>query len=108
MKTLLTRVIPVLLAGLGPAVAATPVYTNFIRQVQLPTGVQWDVTVASIGEQLSALAIDPGGARFELWTVKDTPLTSYLLDTRYVGTYVPMANVVIRSEDPYSLIPRTL
>lgn len=82
-------------------------FTNFIRQVQLPTGVEWDVGVATTGETLSPLAIDPGGARFELWTVKATPLTSYLLDSRYVGTYVPIAQVVIRSEDPYATIPRT-
>jgi hypothetical protein len=82
-------------------------FTNFIRQVQQPTGVEWDVGVAVTGETLSPLAIDPGGARFELWTVKATPLTSYLLDSRYVGTYVPIAQVVIRSEDPYSIIPRT-
>ena len=91
----------------GTRVAAQDVYTNFIRQVQFPTLVQWDATVAPIGEQLSALAIDPGGARFELWTVKASPLTSYLLDSRYVGTYIPLANLVIRSEDTSSPIPRT-
>ncbi|WP_193214652.1 hypothetical protein [Luteolibacter marinus] len=82
-------------------------YTNFIRQVQLPTGVEWDVGVSQNGESLSPLAIDPGGARFELWTVKASPLTDYLLDTRYVGTYVPIGQVAIRSEDPYQVIPRT-
>ena len=35
----------------------------------------------------------PGGARFELWTVaKHVPIQSYLLDTRYVGTYVPLGS----------------
>lgn len=82
-------------------------YTNFIRQVQFPTGVQWDATVAPFGSQLSELAIDPGGARFELWTVLSSPLTNYLLDSRYVGTYVPLANVAIRSEDGTGSIPRT-
>lgn len=82
-------------------------FTNFIRQVQLPTGVEWDMGVAVNGESLSPLSIDPGGARFELWTVKASPLTSYLLDSRYVGTYVPLAQVVIRTEDPYTIIPRT-
>lgn len=109
MKARLFRIIPALLVSLGTASAQAPnpTYTNFIRQVQLPAGVQWDATVAATGEELSALAIDPGGARFELWTVKSSPLTSYLLDTRYVGTYVPVAEVTIRSEDPYTLIPRT-
>lgn len=82
-------------------------YTNFIRQVQLPSGVQYDASVAATGEQLSPLEINPGGARFELWTVNSTPLTSYLLDTRYVGAYVPIGQVALRSEDPYPTIPRT-
>ena len=82
-------------------------FTNFIRQVQLPDGPDWDVGVAASGEVLSPLAIDPGGARFELWTVKASPLTDYLLDSRYVGTYVPLGQVTVRSEDPYTIIPRT-
>ena len=103
----LFRIIAVLLNGYSLASAQTPAYVNFIRQVQFPSGVQWDATVASSGEQLSALTIDPGGARFELWTVKASPLTSYLLDSCYVGTFVPLAGVVIRSEDPYPLNLRT-
>lgn len=85
-------------------------YTNFIRQVQLPyepDRVTRDVYVDSSGEQLSPLEINPGGARFELHTVKAEPLTSYLLDTKYVGTYIPIGSVTIRSEDPYTQIPRT-
>ena len=39
-------------------------FTNFIRQVQMPTGVERDMSVSSTGEALSPLAIDPGGARF--------------------------------------------
>jgi hypothetical protein len=105
MKT--KAILAVSLLAISSASAQDISFTNFIRQVQLPSGVQWDVAVAPSGEQLSALAINPGGARFELWTVKSYPLTSYLLDTRYVGTYVPVANVTIRSEDPYTTIPRT-
>lgn len=89
-------------------------FTNFIRQVQLPyepDRITRDVYVSSTsgddGAILSPLEINPGGARFELHTVKASPLTSYLLDTRYVGSYVPIANVAIRSGDPYSQIPRT-
>lgn len=107
MKPTLFRVIPLLLAGATPASSQTPAYVNFIRQIQFPSGVQWDATVAAEGEQLSSLAIDPGGARFELWTVKSSPLTSCLLDSCYVGTYVPVANLLVRSEDPYPLNPRT-
>jgi hypothetical protein len=85
------------------------IYTNFIRQFQTPTNVVWDAaaSVESQGSQPSDLAINPGGARFELWTVSNTPLASYLLSTAYVGTYVPVATVTIRSEDPYPTIPRT-
>jgi hypothetical protein len=107
MNAILFRIVPVFLAAGALASAQTVTFTNFIRQVQMPSGVQWDATVAAVGSQLSSLAIDPGGARFELWTVKSTPLTSYLLDTKYVGTYVPQASVVIHSEDPYPAIPRT-
>lgn len=96
------------LACCGSALAQTSSpYTNFIRQVQMPSGVQWDASVTPAGEQLSPLPVDIGGARFELWTVKSSPLTSYLLDTRYVSAYAPTAEVAIRSEDPYTAITRT-
>jgi len=87
----------------------TPVYTNYLRQYQTPSNVVWDCSdaVASSGSQLSALAINPGGARFDLWTIKASPLTEYLLSTCYVGTYVPIASVTIRSEDPYPTLRRT-
>jgi hypothetical protein len=104
---------PLLLAAIGLVSSGAALaqngstFTNFIRQVQLPTGVEWDMGVAATGESLSPLSIDPGGARFELWTVMASPLTSYLLDSRYVGTYVPLAQVAIRTEDPYAIIPRT-
>lgn len=85
-----------------------PGYTNFIRQVQLPdTGVQRDASVFATGQQESPLEINPGGARFELHTVRTTPLQSYLLDTRYVGAYVPIGQVVIRTQDVNSPTPRT-
>jgi hypothetical protein len=82
-------------------------YTFFVRQIQMPDAAEWDVTVAQTGSQQSPLAINPNGARFELWTVKANPLTSYLLDTTYVNSYIPVAQVLIQSEDPYSVIPRT-
>lgn len=96
-----------MLLGVAGAASASEDYLNVIRQVQFPTGVQWDATVADAGQQLSALAIDPGGARFELWTLKGSPLQSRLLDSQYIGAFVPMATVAVRSEDPYELIPRT-
>ncbi len=82
-------------------------YTNFIRQKQLPSGVEWDMTVAAAGESQSALAINPGGAQFELWSINTVTAAEYVLDSRYVGSYVPIGGVVIRSEDPYDIVPRT-
>jgi hypothetical protein len=89
--------------------AAQVTYTNFIRQFQTPTGVIWDATatVEQAGNRESDLAINPGGARFALYTViNGQELDERLLDTAYVGTYVPVASVTIRSGDPY-VIPRT-
>jgi len=88
--------------------AQAQTYTNFIRQVQLPSsGVQFDVSVPAAGQQQSPLEINPTGARFELHTVRTSPLQSYLLDTRYVGSYVPVAEVLITTEDVNSNVPRT-
>ena len=105
MKTLLHLTTAALLLSGTNALSQT--YTNFIRQVQYPSAVVWDASVAANGQQLSALAIDPGGARFELWTVSSVGPTSFLLDSSYVGTYIPVSTVVIRSEDTTSAIPRT-
>lgn len=84
-------------------------FTNYIRQVQYPSGLEWDVSVAPTGDDLSKLAIDPGGARFELWTVNSDPYTAYLLDSTYVGTYTPVATSYVVSEDNGgdNAIPRT-
>lgn len=112
MKTILhTLVAALMLCSLGLA-QETITYTNYIRQFQMPSGVTWDAsaTVASSGIKLSDLAINPGGARFELWTIKSSSvsgLTSYLLDSTYVGTYVPAASVTIRTEDSTGVVPRT-
>ena len=113
MNSLLARMMLVL-AGTTPWAAAQTIitYTNFIRQVQQPSGIIYDMSVASVsptGGTLSALAIEPGGARYELWTVASTtPVTNYLLATTYVSTYVPGATVAIRTGDTtYLTIPRT-
>ena len=106
MKTL-PRILSCFTFLTGGLFAQSTGFTNFIRQVQTPSGVQWDVSVAATGAQQSGLAVESGGARFELWTVKASPLTSYLLDTKFVGAYIPVSSVTIRSEDPYSTIPRT-
>ncbi len=108
MKSIIRNLIPLAIASGGIALGQNGgTYTNFIRQVQMPTGVQWDASVTANGQRNSALPIDLGGARFELWTVLSSPPTSYLLDTKYVSAYLPAAEVAIRSEDPYTTIPRT-
>ena len=106
MKTILLSIISATLL-LAPQAWSQTTYTNFIRQVQMPSMVKWDVSVESLGSQLSALAINPGGARFELWTVSSDGPTSFLLSSSYVGTYIPVATLGIRSEDTTSSIPRT-
>ena len=86
-------------------------YINIVRQIPIPSapGSAWDVPVAREGEELSPLKIGDGGARFELWTVQSDPFVAYLLDSTYVGAYIPVATVVITTEDPdtYNAIPRT-
>jgi hypothetical protein len=98
-NTVKTIISATLLAVTTPLLVAEAVkqatYTNFVRQVQMSSGVVWDVPVGISGERNSELTVDHGGARFELWTVLSAPLTSYLLDTRYVSTYAPAADVTI-------------
>ena len=111
MNSFLTRLTLVLAAGAAWTGAQSITYTNFIRQIQQPTGVQMDLqnlaAISPDGGSLSPLAINPGGAQFQLWTVSSSPLTNYLLDTKYVGSYGITATVAITSQDPYALIPRT-
>lgn len=104
MKTL--QIIPMLGLLALPA-AGFEGFTNFIRQVQVGAGIEWDVQVEETGAQLSPLAINPGGARFEVWTVRNSPLAEYLLDHKLVSEYTPQGLVMILSEDPYQVIPRT-
>lgn len=107
MKSTFQAGLTATLLASGFAAAQSPTYSNFIRQTQYPSGVQWDATVAVSGSRLSDLAIDPGGAKFDLWTVKSIPLTDYLLSSVYVGTYIPLASISVTSEDTTGIIPRT-
>lgn len=100
--------LPLLAFLFGPLLSAKAQdYTFFIRQIQMPGDVQWDVSVTQQGTRQSPLAINPNGARFDLWAVKSSPLTSTLVDSTYVQSYIPISNVNIVSEDPYTVIPRT-
>lgn len=108
MKHFLSILLLICGTALIPAtVSAQTDYTHFFRQIQMPDEAQWDVDVDQEGSQQSPLPINPNGARFELWTIKADPLTSYLLDTTYVNSYIPVATVNIKTEDPYEVIPRT-
>ncbi|WP_193212850.1 hypothetical protein [Luteolibacter marinus] len=82
-------------------------FTFFIRQEVLPDGATWDSPVGRSGETLSHYAVDPGGARFELWAVETASAEATLLDQTVAGSYLPIAKVEIRSEDPYRVLPRT-
>lgn len=108
MKTaILTIPLVLTFATSGAGQSSGDKFVNFIRQVQLPDGVVRDVDVEAEGQEYSALEINPGGARFELHTVNADLNESFLLDSKYVGSYVPVAEVLIRSEDPHTPIPRT-
>lgn len=82
-------------------------YRHFIRQVQISEMVTRDSQVNSEGEQLALLPRSPGGSRFELWTVHTPTSKAHLLASTFVAPYVPTARLTIRSEDPYSALPRT-
>jgi len=82
-------------------------YVNFIRQTQVDSGVEWDVTVAPSGESLSHEGVGPDGSIFELWSLHNLTASEYLLDEQYVSSYLPNAQLSITSADPYSLVPRT-
>ncbi len=109
MKTAL-HTLAVSLLGLSAVSGQSSDYTNFIRQVLLGSdpAIYWDVSVESKGERLSPVALDLAGARYELWTVKSKPWTSYLLDTAYVSAFAPEAEIVIETLDPDGgTVPRT-
>lgn len=112
MKTLLHCITASsLLSGLGFS-EETISYLNVIRQYQEPSKVQWDASkdVAPVGSDPSELEINPGGARFELWTFKSssvTGITEYQLASSYVGAYIPVAKLEIISEDTAAPVLRT-
>ena len=99
MKHSVFSIVLTFLAVGSLASAQTVGYTNFIRQIQVSSGVTWQLdTVAPSGAQWSPQTVDSGGSRFELWTVMTSPLTSYLLNSCFVGTYGPVASVKFYSE----------
>lgn len=109
MKTILHFTTTALLLCGSHAWSQTGTYTNFIRQVQYPGPVERDTSCDTAGQRPSELAIDPGGARFELHTVTTiggSPVGT-LLDSCYVGASIPISTTMIRTEDPTGAVPRT-
>ncbi len=99
----------IILLGNSALAADPPVYLNFIRQTQYPSGTDHDTShnLPNAGSDNSDQPIDPGGARFELWTVRQDPRKAYLLNHTYVSAYTPIAEVMIRTEDVNAPVPRT-
>lgn len=86
-------------------------YTNFIRQVQLPENPPFTTEIAvnvdPVGNMDSKWAVNETGARFELHTVSSDLTDSILLDSRNVGSFYPVAEITIVTQDPDSFVPRT-
>jgi hypothetical protein len=101
---------PSLLFGLllsSAAFAADEPFVNFIRQTQQETGVVWAMPVESHGNAASPLVLEGKGSAFQLWTVEQATAKEYLLDQKLVGSYLPVASVVVTTLDPYTKVPRT-
>lgn len=109
MKTPLYLTATAIILSSSNVWSQTGAYTNFIRQVQFPGPLIRDASCDTAGQRLSELAIDPGGARFELHTVTSngSVLVDTTLDSCYVGASVPAATITIRSKDTTGAVPRT-
>ncbi len=102
----------VLITACATSAQANAQYTNYIRQTQfpvLPTGTVSRIMpdLAPVDQAASPLEINEAGARFDLFTMNSTTLAEYLLDSRFVGAYVPIAEIAIQTEDVNSPVPRT-
>lgn len=87
---------------------ANPANLHFIRQHQQTSKLVWDMPVGLIGQSPSALALESGGALFQLWAVAPSnPAREYLLDQKLVGAYLPKADIKVVTLDPNGKVPRT-
>lgn len=103
MKT----VIPILILATLPVAANPAGQLHFIRQHQQGTNVIWDMPVSTAGKAPSALALESGGALFQLWSIASSPPKDYLLDQKLVGAYLPKAAMKVVTLDPDGKVPRT-
>ena len=93
---------------LGPLVAGSEDYVNFVRQYQQGSGVFWDMqNVAPKASSASIHPLDESGALFQLWTIQKLGGRDFLLDQKTVGAYLPKAEVKVITRDPYTRVPRT-
>lgn len=101
------KLIPLLILTALPAVAGLADNIHFIRQNQQDTKIIWDMPVDSKGQAPSALALESGGALFQLWSISSSPPRDYLLDQKLVGAYLPKAAIKVVTLDPNGTVPRT-
>lgn len=102
MKTIIRNIVPSLLTLTTLVAEDSPEYTNFLRQVQLPSGVAMDFTRSEMAaSEPSPLGVTSGGARFEIFSVHNTTHVAYKLATANVAAQMPTASIVIDTEDPY-------
>ncbi len=84
-------------------VSIAPAQEAWVRQTDLGIGLVYDMPVAGTGGTYAApLPVSETGARFELFA-KGTAWDSniYLLDTKLIRAYSPLASLSLASEDPY-------
>ena len=103
------KTVSCLLLAFAAVLQADPAddYVNFIRQTQVDTGVEWDVSVAASGASLSPEGVGEEGSFFQLWSIHSPTAYEYMLDEQYVSSYLPTARIVITTADPYSSVART-
>lgn len=117
MKTSFLKATGLLLIASGTCFGQSTTYTNFIVQEQYEEGNPDPVTaimsnlpsISAPDGQPSELAINPGGARFELYTMNSLdPSSERLLSSTYVSSYMPaVQGLTIISEDQTGTGPRT-
>lgn len=90
-----------LLALTTAALAQDP--EAWVRQTDLATGQIYDTPITGTGGSYTApVRVNETGSLYELFargTAWDTNI--YLLDTKLIGTYNPVATIAINSEDDY-------
>ncbi len=100
---LMPSVVAITIAG-----AQEVTWTNFYIQKHLPDGPSMQIdNIAPTDSEFSPMPIARDGSRFELHTIRSAPFDSFLLQSTYVGTYIPQATVAIDTEDPWGKEPNT-